>query len=247
MKKVRPEKPLEMDLGFNRKTGERMVRIVEFPEWPPSWSVLVGELGHNLRSALDHLVFQLATDAEKNRTAFPISLTEDAYLRPRGRDRISYRDQCLVGVDPRWAATIDDLQPFKLDPQYCGGPLAILNELSNRDKHRVGLPILSRVETPFAFITVERNNCIRSIELRAKGAGDDMTLQAQVTAPEPQKKEQRLIYGFKPKRRPDSSSGIEIVFGHREITIPQLGGLVTALESILGDFQPAFGPSSGSH
>jgi hypothetical protein len=118
---------------------------IEIPDAPlTEWGVIVGDFAHNLRSALDHLVYQLAIlnecDPEKMGTQFPIFTAEDDYLRVsfRGRrkGKLSSRDSQLWGVSDAHKAIIDGLQPFKADKPKITA-LAVLNRMSNRDKHRL--------------------------------------------------------------------------------------------------------------
>ena len=48
---------------FDEKAGHYHLRIQGgSPSFPDEWGVLIGEIAHNLRSALDLLAWQLATD-----------------------------------------------------------------------------------------------------------------------------------------------------------------------------------------
>jgi hypothetical protein len=119
---------------------------LEIPDAPlTEWGVIVGDVAHNLRSALDHLVFQLAIlnqeDPEGMNTQFPIFRKEDDYLavgnRGSRKGKLSARDSHLWGVADADKAIIDGLQPFNAGDRAHLHPLAILNQISNRDKHRL--------------------------------------------------------------------------------------------------------------
>ncbi len=98
--------------------------------WPAPLSIILGEIIHDLRSALDHLVWQLvikATATEPVRkTGFPI------YFDQGGYD--SDGERLLDSVDADARQIIRKTQPF-----YTGegkmSPLWLLHELSNIDKH----------------------------------------------------------------------------------------------------------------
>ncbi len=45
---------------FDEETGEGVIRVKVLKAPPVEWAVIVGEVAHNLRSALDHMVWQLA-------------------------------------------------------------------------------------------------------------------------------------------------------------------------------------------
>ncbi len=99
------------------------------------WGVRIGDCVHNLRSALDHAVWQLAlihlqrqpTDKEARKIQFPIENTckgfNDAAVRPY-----------LSDEHFRW---LDQYQPYKTGDRAPYHKLAVLRELSNTDKHRV--------------------------------------------------------------------------------------------------------------
>ena len=67
---------------FNPKSGKHVYRVrVSGPPLSDNWGIWIGEIAHNLRSALDHLVYQLAllesqpkTVAADRRLQFPIFL-----------------------------------------------------------------------------------------------------------------------------------------------------------------------------
>jgi hypothetical protein len=88
--------------------------------------ILVGEICHNLRSALDYLVFELArhdANAPQKDTQFPIVDTPEKFR--------SQRAKRLKGVNDRHVGMIGRLQPYN----GCDWTRA-LREISNRGKHR---------------------------------------------------------------------------------------------------------------
>jgi len=103
---------------------------------PKELPVILGDCIQNLRSALDHLAWQLvlaAGNTPTDRTAFPIFESE---FTKKGKVRTIRIDG---GVDPRALALIEAAQPYVRkrrgqDPR--DDPLAILHDLSNIDKHR---------------------------------------------------------------------------------------------------------------
>ena len=104
----------------------------------PMWGVKIGEIIHNLRSALDYSIWELyilnnlrAPVAKQNQ--FPVFETEAGFNK-RGMGKF------LDGIAPRAVALIKSEQPF---PECDGGtgegiksPLWHLKELSDADKHR---------------------------------------------------------------------------------------------------------------
>ena len=102
----------------------------EGPQTLHGYSVLVGEVAYNLRSALDHLVWQLAlaNGATSNpRNEFPIFHERDLY-----RKKVKAK---LRGLSERHCAMIESFQPFWKGG--CIGPhLRMLHAICNIDKHR---------------------------------------------------------------------------------------------------------------
>ena len=103
------------------------------PEVPIEWSVVIGEILYNLRSALDHLVWQLVVlngEIPGRHNEFPIAADHEAWERQRAHS--------LKGVSQRHQDLIVGLQPFSV---RIGVPirvsrLKVLDDLCNVEKHR---------------------------------------------------------------------------------------------------------------
>jgi hypothetical protein len=96
---------------------------------PIELPLLVGEVAYQLRSALDHLAWQLVlanngTPVIKT-TAFPVFDTQPKQLKIAG------------GVDPQALAIVENLQPYKRGQDAKSDPLWMVSELCNIDKHRL--------------------------------------------------------------------------------------------------------------
>jgi hypothetical protein len=110
---------------------------------PLVFSTIAGDVVHNLRSALDHLAWQIVLSEESQpgrHTFFPICAAE-ADFDSKVRDPPEYRRSPLHGIDPageKWAL-IEGFQPYKTDHPFRTS-LYALNSLWNRDKHRWLLP-----------------------------------------------------------------------------------------------------------
>ena len=127
------------------KSGYYVFRIASTPDlgaFLEFTSVVLGDVIHNLRSALDYLVFQLAlfhtNGSIRNERAlqFPIDDT------PKGFERNAHR--YLREVHPDHVAIIERFQPYHGTggrPDGWSGPyihqLALLRDLSDTDKHRL--------------------------------------------------------------------------------------------------------------
>ena len=90
------------------------------------FSLLIGEIAHNLRSCLDHVAWQLASVPDKG-TAFPIAVKENDWKRSFNRELKTFSD------DRR--SFINCFQPYLRGNRASKHPLAILQKLNNTDKH----------------------------------------------------------------------------------------------------------------
>lgn len=114
------------------------VRLSAFD--PPSlgeWALILGDAIHNLRSALDVLVWAHAdhpalSSAEAKSIAFPIWIDESSWKANAAR--------VLRTVPDEMVERIRDCQPFQrpTEERQKDG-LLLLSELDNRDKHRLAL------------------------------------------------------------------------------------------------------------
>jgi hypothetical protein len=127
----------------NVKERYQIISLKAFKETPNSWAITVGEVGYNLRSALDHLVYELAlwnnSSPEADRTQFPIFLKFEDYWNKRGK-RPSWRDAMLKGVAEQHRAMIDKLQPYQHGRSASRTAVAQLAWFSDKDKHRIHHP-----------------------------------------------------------------------------------------------------------
>jgi hypothetical protein len=113
--------------------------ILRLPKPRLSMGLAVGDSLHNLRSALDHIVFAIAevtatkhgrsrSAIEQRRSAFPIHIPPPISL-PDFEAR--YRKKDLNGIPVKAMEFIHGFQPTNT-----GDPFWLLNELENIDKHR---------------------------------------------------------------------------------------------------------------
>lgn len=126
-----PEDLYEGSLSDDRKGFE--MRLADFPPPPQQhWSLLVGDVFHNLRAALDALVWahvnpEALTEDEAKRIYFPLSRTAEQWTR----DRLTK----LKTVPDDVAELIGAEQPFQMEnPEQSA--LILLHELDVQDKHR---------------------------------------------------------------------------------------------------------------
>jgi hypothetical protein len=118
-----------------------------FPDPPNSLSCIVSDCIHNLRVALDYLVYELASRNGKPaiHSLFPICNTSNTYHRQvaeRGR---------LHNVPDTAQAIIESLQPYNArgDKRF-SHPLYILNKLTSAEKYQMlALTVMCRANPIF--------------------------------------------------------------------------------------------------
>jgi hypothetical protein len=124
----------------------------EYPLLPSHWPLMVGDAVHNMRSALDHIVWALSTkfaarypqgspahptDTEALKIQYPICVTEGRYFgTKKGKWKDGQRFKCARFVGPEAITVIDNTQPHHRRNDAHEHPLAILAKFSNEDKHR---------------------------------------------------------------------------------------------------------------
>jgi hypothetical protein len=127
------------------------VIVFRFSQQPPvKWSVILGEIIHDFRSALDHAIYQLTIHHSKRpleRTEFPIFKDEAKYLKTTS-DGGHFK---IRGIPPAAIKAIDAIQPFETQKGNRQAldevPLWCLQELSNIDKHRTLNLVSIRTDT----------------------------------------------------------------------------------------------------
>ena len=128
---------------FDEERGKYAYRVLTDALPPADIGVLIGEIAHNLRSALDGLTWQLAllrTRTPAWNTEFPIYAVGKTDRKRNGR-KISHfaRDglRKIRSLRPVHQAAIEALQPYKGGRGFKRHPLWQLHELNNADKHRL--------------------------------------------------------------------------------------------------------------
>ncbi len=118
-------------------------RRVIFKRNPPLlyWGTIIGDVVHNLRSALDHIVYTIsyrgnpAEFANDNTTAFPICDQSNTFHARRRREWKPLHE--IRGIPPEAQAIIEGLQPYNRgNVAMKSDPLWILREMDDIDKHR---------------------------------------------------------------------------------------------------------------
>ncbi len=116
----------------NDDATESILRIVG-SEPPLRLAIITGEIVHQLRSSLDHLVWQLVI-ANKNTPTrqhqFPICDTRKDFESACERDNIK-------GISSSAKSIIESRQPYSKSKDVNKNFLHVLREIDNSDKHRL--------------------------------------------------------------------------------------------------------------
>ena len=134
---------VQLSANLDPQTGQHVFRVAAIDNgWRLRVGVLLGDIVHNLRSALDHLFWALScrylgvakTERMYKSVQFPI---ED------GSQGLANKRKHFGAIPSVQWAVIDDAQLYGgSDPPHLA--LKALRELSNRDKHRTLNPLLLR-------------------------------------------------------------------------------------------------------
>jgi hypothetical protein len=125
---------------FERQVSSGGTRYIVY--WEPieelpvvELGLLVGDFLHNLRSALDHLAYELAAAYTKPLPPKAAETCEFPVFWKRPMD--ARQEQSKIGcIHPDAVNLIKAIQPYHKGTKYTGDPLWILNELERIDKHR---------------------------------------------------------------------------------------------------------------
>lgn len=176
------------------KPGYRVMRIeTEHQGLPIEWSVLAGEIAHNLRSALNLLMYQLAllnpaTKQVAHDIEFPIFLVGTTKRQRRGRRghnmliphfkgrQLSDGLHKIRQLLPEHQTAIERLQPYHRGNGQRFSPLWLLHELNNADKHRLIQVVVlasNRIQPTTITLTRDPTNVasspvLRDIELKQR-------------------------------------------------------------------------------
>jgi hypothetical protein len=230
--------PYRVVTEHDTQTGEQVTKV-RVTQPTLRWSAMVGDIAHNLRSALDHLVWQLV---EANGTKpgthneFPVLKDLDRWdskkYKTTGRGKVK-------GVSKNAMERIERLQPYHRGDDYKTHPLYIAHALNIRDKHRL-LNLVSYVLAGGRIGFAKPGEMFSfHVETFTLSAGVGTTL-----------KDGAELYRFRPGgQTPDMQMNHEFVFdvtfeqggpGEGESVIPTLQQLIQFVEYVIGLFESEF-------
>ena len=226
-------RPYTSEGEFDAATSDWVVVFRVHEEPPSRWGVLIGDVVHNLRSALDHLAWQLVllNGAEPTaRTQFPIYSDEVAYRRERAQELIA-------GMRDEDKAAVETFQPFRqnaaeVKPHH----LAVLQELSNFDKHRVlHTTLVQTAASQFSVYNLEDISAIS--ELRPQfGVLQDGSELVRIGV---------VADGTAPRLQVDAQLRLDVAFADEESSVhdENVVGVLVELREYVDVVIDAFAPS----
>lgn len=152
---TRPYEPL---LSINRQEDRTDYIVRAFLQDPPDYvpAVIIGDVIHNTRSALDHIVAALTEPPElRERSSFPI-YTEDI-TQPGFKEQRKAFAAATEGLPDDACAFVKRVQPYNRGKDAIRDPLALLNRFSNADKHRELLVTTNTIHEPGTALEWEPN------------------------------------------------------------------------------------------
>lgn len=135
-------------LKNDRNTGEHVLYVEHVPDFSTFLRrvvLILGDALHNLRSALDHLAFQLAIRHTGGKVAKPKAVQFPIFDSPA--DWVRESDRWLAEVSPADRAIIERFQPYHAIKSGEGiwhvlHPFRLIRDLSNVDKHRLVIAVI---------------------------------------------------------------------------------------------------------
>lgn len=135
-------KPYAIVCEPNDDGSRHEVRLVlTDPDVLDQWSCMIGDFLHNLRCALDYILYAaiLAEGSVPEDTEFPIFTSKSKFHRTNARTRAATSWSGLNKIRqvtvPEVRGMIKNAQPYRRDGDPEQHPLALLGFLENADKH----------------------------------------------------------------------------------------------------------------
>jgi len=224
---------------FDAERNRFIYNVAARRDPPESIGVILGDVVHNLRSALDHLVWQLVLlygNHPGRWNQFPIYSGRQDFLT----DVVHAERGPLHGIpqDSKAWTLIEQAQPYRRGKGRKTHALAVLRELSNEDKHRVVLQTLVSTRTPddtakVLSFDIERDIAsieaiwVRQAVINEQGT-DVVELGVVPSGPNPKVQ----MYGEIP---------FDVAFGEVAIRVEALPALCGEVLRLLNSFKPLFG------
>jgi|SRR5215831_7262775 len=137
---------------YDRQTQQLIISMPNSPPIDPSLPLIFGDCIHNVRTSLDHLVFQLALmnnmpASSANKTSFPVSLSRTDFKELT-------RKKVAPFIKSQALAEIEKLQPYVTGNAGSDDLICILSQLDIIDKHRLVLVTIAKFAASGFKLTV---------------------------------------------------------------------------------------------
>jgi hypothetical protein len=129
--------PVSFFEEFDVQRSENVLRVWSYGTMPPTLGLIISDCVHNLRAALDNLVYDLAIAYLGSPPPEPVAKHLEFPIfgpKPMSSDA---RKKRIGSIAPDAQTCIEGLQPHRRGSDYASDPLWTLHQLSNIDKHRV--------------------------------------------------------------------------------------------------------------
>jgi ribosomal protein S6E (S10) len=137
-------KPYRIVVNTDEKPGWYVARVQVLNDVDPMWGVIAGEVAHDLRSALDGLVWQLArldSGLESTKSQLLVSLRRRSF-------RNAAKKGFLEELSTRHIAMLERFQPYKGGDKHSS--LWLLHQLNIADKHHA-IQVIGATAQEFGF------------------------------------------------------------------------------------------------
>jgi hypothetical protein len=153
-------KPYDFYVQLDQQASAWVIRVKVLEEPPLMLGIIVGDIVHNIRSALDHLACQFVLHSGNKpttRTAFPLF---DKKPKPGSKAEKRWND-ITAGMNAEALEYVDHFQPYHTAAKPEPHLLSMLNILWNWDKHHDihvvghafdGLNIVGTASMHFAYV-----------------------------------------------------------------------------------------------
>lgn len=229
--KAKP-KPYVIVTHVDVESSRVLARIRIGTEPPLHWSAIAGDYVQNLRAVLDHLAWQLViANGEKPGfgNCFPIFDTPPPD-DPTHPDRERW-ERNIKGVSAGARRFIEACQPYKgVDAPDSINALTALRVLSNEDKHRTLIPMLTAISGPSKLVRIEFFDLVdveppsKPVKFHAGSPLKDNDLVFQVPIE---------ITGDSPQVKTKGNLPVDIGFGRNPVPLESLKQMGKAVGLVL--------------
>jgi hypothetical protein len=167
-----PDRPSDFTFGYeyNARRHGFVVDVARVEPLPPAWSLMLGDVAANLRSALEHLAWGIVARGRRGKRGLPLTNDEARGVSfPIYGERRQFNgevDRKLIGADRGDVARVRRVQPYHRGRRgKSRHALFILSALCNADKHRAIEPIRV-VPSAGSYQVLEMRDCVPTADSR---------------------------------------------------------------------------------